>query len=232
MSAHTVAEAFADAAARLTDGGSDTAGDLVALLIDCTALMRVESAGVLIEVPGEGLALVSTTSHTAEVLELYELQNGDGPCIHSIRHDTTVTAVGPELERDWGPVGAAMLAAGYHGLYAFPLRWHDQAIGALNLFVTHRDPLDDDERRLGQAFANMAAAILTTIHPTRWSDIAADIDTLLTGRIAIEQAKGILAVQHGLSLADAYALLLRTAEESRVPLTEHVRRVVASTTRG
>ena len=35
MTAHTIVEAFADAAARLT-GGADVAGDLIALLGDCT----------------------------------------------------------------------------------------------------------------------------------------------------------------------------------------------------
>ena len=94
MTAHTHAEAFADAAARLT-GETDVAGSLVALLADCVALTDGESAGLLIDVPGDGLALLASTSHTTTILELYELQNGRGPCIQAIRDNGTVTATIP-----------------------------------------------------------------------------------------------------------------------------------------
>lgn len=159
MTAHTIAEAFADAAARLTSG-VDQSGDLVALLADCTALLGAESAGLLVDVPGEGLALLSSTSHATDVLELYELQNGLGPCIEAVQDNKEVWADEDELTNGWPPVGRAIAGAGYSAVHAFPLRWHDQAVGALNIFLGHEGELDQDQRRLGQAFANMAVAVL------------------------------------------------------------------------
>ena len=226
MTAHTIAQAFADAAARLT-GGADPTGDLVSLLTDCTALLGAESAGLLVDVPGEGLALLSSTSHAVDVLELYELQNGVGPCIQAIQDNTEVIAAGDRLKTGWQPVGPAIAAAGYTSVLAFPLRWQDQAVGALNLFVGHDRQLDEDQRHLGQAFANMAVAVLAQTRPSTWGEVHHRILGLLRDRIAIEQAKGVLAVQHDIGLSDAYTLLVTTARERGIPLAERAERVVA-----
>jgi len=228
MTAHTIAEAFADAAARLTSG-VDQSGDLVALLADCTALLGAESAGLLVDVPGEGLALLSSTSHATDVLELYELQNGLGPCIEAVQDNKEVWAGGAEVTNGWPPVGRAIAGAGYNAVHAFPLRWHDQAVGALNIFLGHEGALDQDQRRLGQAFANMAVAVLARTRPSRWDDIHQRIVELLGVRIAVEQAKGVLAVQNDISLSDAYTLLITTADQQELPLAEMAALVLTST---
>ena len=231
MTAHTIAEAFADAAARLTSG-VDQFGDLVALLVDCTTLLGGESAGLLVDVPGGGLALLSSTSHSTDVLELYELQNGLGPCIQAVQDNTEVWADRDDLENGWPPVGRAIVDAGVGAVHAFPLRWHDRAVGALNLFIGHDGELAHDQRRLGQAFANMAVAILARSRPTSWEEIHHRIVALLSDRITVEQAKGVLAVQNEISLSDAYVLLVTTAEQRGLPLAELAGLVLASTRRG
>jgi ANTAR domain len=230
MTAQTIAEAFADAAARLT-GGVDVAGDLVALLADCTALMQMDSAGLLVDVPGEGLALLSSTSHTTTVLELYELQNGLGPCIQAIEDNAVVSAAEAELEESWEPVGRAVVDAGYSAVHAFPLRWHERAVGALNLFATDVRELDEDRRGLGQAFANMAIAILAQSRPASWAEVHQLILGVLDDRIVIEQAKGVLAVQYDTDLSEAYTLLVTNAGQQGIPLSELAAQVLVSTRR-
>jgi hypothetical protein len=230
MTAHTIVEAFADAAARLT-GGADVAGDLVALLADCARLMEMESAGLLVEVPGEGLALLSTTSHTTSVLELYELQNGLGPCIQAVQDNTVVSAAGAKLQESWKPVGQAVSDAGYEAVHAFPLRWHDRAVGALNLFAGDGRELDADRLDLGQAFANMAVAVLAQSRPAAWEEVHQLILDVLDDRIVIEQAKGVLAVQNDVGLPEAYDVLVTTAGQQGVPLSELAGRILSGTRR-
>lgn len=227
MTAHTIVEAFADAAARLT-GQTDVAGSLVALLADCVALTDGESAGLLIEIPGDGLALLASTSHTTTVLELYELQNGRGPCIQAIRDNGTVTATTPALPGQWEPVGQAIVDAGYHAVHAFPLRFGDRAVGALNLFTTAAGELDDDQQRLGQAFANMAVAVVAHPPTGDWHVVHQHITDVLADRITIEQAKGVLAVQHDIDLSDAYTLLVSTAADQHLALARYAASVLAS----
>ena len=227
MTARTIAEAFADAAARLT-GQTDIIGSLVALLTDCVALTDGESAGLLVDVPGDGLALLASTSHTAAVLELYELQHNQGPCIQAIRDNDTVTATVPGLSRQWQPVGQAILDAGYQGVHSFPLRFGNQAVGALNLFTTATGELECEQQRLGQAFANMAVAVVAhppTVDP---SVLHRHVTDVLADRIPIEQAKGVLAVQNDIDLSDAYTLLVRTAADQNMAVARYAAQVVAS----
>jgi len=230
MTAHTVAEAFAAAAARLT-GPDDVAGSLISLLGDCVALMHVDAAGLLVHVPGEGLELLSTTSHAATVLELYELQNGHGPCIEAIERNVVVSAGSSDLARRWTPVGSAILGAGYQAVYAFPLRWNDHAVGALNLFAGTVSPLDGEREQLGQAFANMAVAIVALPSGANWAAVYDKIVQVLAERVNIERAKGVLAVQRDIDLADAFTVLVETAAGDNVPLADCAAQVLASVQR-
>lgn len=230
MTAHTVAEAFAAAAARLT-GPDDVAGSLMELLGDCVALMHVDSAGLLVHVPGEGLELLSTTSHAATVLELYELQNGHGPCIEAVERNIVVSAGSTDLALRWTPVGSAILEAGYQAVYAFPLRWNEHAVGALNLFADTALPLDVEREQLGQAFANMAVAIVALPFGGNWAVVHDRIVQVLAERVNIERAKGVLAVQRDIDLAEAFTLLVETAVRDNLPLADCAARVLAGVQR-
>ncbi len=230
MTAHTVAEAFAAAAARLT-GSDDVAGNLMALLGDCVALMDVNAAGLLVHVPGEGLELLSTTSHAATVLELYELQNGRGPCIEAVERNGVVSAGSTDLALRWTPVGSAILEAGYQAVYAFPLRWNDRAVGALNLFADTVPPLDAEREQLGQAFANMALAIVALPSGAKWAAVYDKIVQVLAERVNIERAKGVLAVQRDIDLAEAFTLLVEMAVRDNVPLADCAAQVLAGVQR-
>jgi AmiR/NasT family two-component response regulator len=53
----------------------------------------------------------------------------------------------------------------------------------------------------------------------------AQLETALRTRVAIEQAKGVLAERHGLSLEDAFDTLRRTARTNRIKLHDLVQRV-------
>ena len=227
MTSRTVSEAFAAAAARLTRG-NDAAGSLLDLLRDCAWLMDADAVGILIRSPEDRLELLSSTSHTATVLELYELQNGQGPCVEAVRHNVVVKAAMPDLADRWVPVGLAIVDAGYREVQAFPLRWQDRAVGALNVFAGTVRPPDTEQEQLGQAFANMAVAVLAQPSDPTWMSVQDRVARILTERVTIEQAKGVLAVQNNIGLADAFTLLVDAAAQRGLPLTEHAAEVLAS----
>ncbi len=227
MTAHTVAEAFAAAAARLT-GREDVAGSLIALLRDCAAVMEVDAAGLLVRMPDEGLALLSSTTHTATMLELYELQNGHGPCIEAVERNVVIRASSIELGERWPSVGSAVLAAGYQTVYAFPLRWHAHAVGALNLYARAGSRPDPEHEQLGQAFANMAVAIVALPVNTGWTEVHTRIVHVLSERVDIERAKGVLAVQNDIDLDQAFDLLIARAAGQNQPLADYAAEVLGS----
>jgi transcriptional regulator with GAF, ATPase, and Fis domain len=227
MSDVTIAQAFAEAAARLTRA-NDVAGSLVALLNDCAALVRADSAGLLVQLADDSLDLLSATSHQATDLELYELQTGHGPCIEAIRQNEVVSVTSPALAGLWPPVGKAFNDAGYHAVHAFPLRWQNRAIGALNVFARTADPLDQDRSQVGQGFANMAVAVMVQTADPDWVTVSETLARILKERTIIERAKGVLAVAHDIDLNTAFKLLVQTAASEGMPLHTHAQRVLDS----
>ena len=227
MSNVTIAQAFAEAAARLTRA-NDAAGSLVALLNDCAALTQADAAGLLVQLADDSLDLLSSTSHQATDLELYELQTGHGPCIEAIKQNSVVSVTSPALADLWPPVGKAFSDAGYRAVHAFPLRWQDRAIGALNLFGRTAHPLDEDLSQVGQGFANMAVAVLGQPAEAGWATVSETMARVLAERTTIERAKGVLAVSRDIDLNAAFDVLVRTAAREGVPLHTHAERVLNS----
>lgn len=162
------------------------------------------------------------------MLELYELQSSRGPCRQAIRDNGTVTATATTLPGRWAPVGQAILDAGFTGVHAFPLRYGDQAVGALNLFTTGAAELDDEQQRLGQAFANMAVAVVAQPPTVDALALRRQVTDVLADRIVTEQAKGVLAVRHHIDLAAAYSFLVTTAADHGVALARYAAQVVGS----
>jgi GAF domain-containing protein len=230
MTSTTAAQAFADAASRMVNR-CDIAGDLVLLLIDCAELLSAEAVGLLVAVPDNGLELLSSSSHRVRELELYELQNGTGPCIDAISIGEHITAISPELDSAWPPLGAQIVAHGFRSVHAFPLTWHGTAIGALNVF--HADPvvLNDGDRLLAGTFADLATAVLARPLDTGVTALRQQIMAALDGRTMIEQAKGIIAYRENLEMSDAFSRLLQLAAASGRPLSQVAGDILTSVSR-
>ncbi len=225
MTVRTWAETLAEATFRLT-GAGDVLDDLVALLGDAATITGASAAGLLAVGPAGALELVAATSHGTAELELYELQNDQGPCVEAIRTRAVVAASAEDLTFRWADVGRSMLRSGIRSVHAFPVLWHGDAVGALNLF--HRDDggLTDERRRAGHAVANLAALALS--RPAEVSTVVLQQRVLeaLEHRLVVEQAKGVLAYVWDVDMAEAYGLIVRTAAGQGRPLTEVAARIV------
>jgi GAF domain-containing protein len=230
MTSTTAAQAFADAASRMVNR-CDIAGDLVLLLIDCADLLSAEAVGLLVAIPDNGLELLSSSTHRVRELELYELQNGSGPCIEAIRLGEHVTAISPELDSAWAPLGAQIVAHGFRSVHAFPLSWHGTAIGALNVFYADPVVLNDGDRLLAGTFADLATAVLARPLDTGVTALHQQIMAALDGRIVIEQAKGIIAYRENMEMSDAFSRLLQLAAASGRPLSQVAGDILTSVSR-
>src|SRR5438067_6290685 len=100
----------------------------------CVTLLGVSAAGVMLASPAGSLGLVASSSEAMRLLELFELQEQEGPCLDAFR---TGERVGHE-NLDAGPgrcpsFSAAARKAGFASAPALPLRLRDVPMGALNL---------------------------------------------------------------------------------------------------
>ncbi len=219
-------DALAAAISRLVSA-DDIAGNLLVLMTDCVDQLGAEAAGLMVVTRDSGLELLGSTSHRAEELEMYELQHESGPCIQAIRTGEIVTASTEEALAAWEPVGSAMRDSGFQQIYAFPLRWRGVPLGALNLFSADPEPLNPRRLKVGQVFADLITVLIAQPPTVDANALHGQIVQGLDGRVVIEQAKGIIAYQHRLGMAEAFTMLVEVAENQRRPLGETAAEIVA-----
>lgn len=219
------AHALAKASASLTDG-HDVAGTLVALLRGCKDALEVDAAGILIQVGGQ-LELLAASSHDAGELETHQAQLDEGPCVDAHANNVATTASGEaELLETWPTFGTTMLASGFSSAHGSPLRWHRGTVGAMGLFRRADTPFTAEDDIFAQAFADIAAMLIINSDELALEQLNARLQRALTSRIVIEQAKGVLAEQHGLDMAQAYELLLQSSIDRHEPLADWATKVV------
>ena len=206
--------------------------DFLHLLTDrSVALMSASAAGVMLADPRGELRVAASSNEAAGLLELFQIQNDQGPCLDCCRTGKPVTAAdlaGPDQR--WPRFAAAATQAGFRRVEALPLRLREQVIGALNLFRTDPGPFEPAELRLGQALADVATIGLLHERNVRRSDtLAEQLQRALNSRVVIEQAKGKLAERLGMDMDQAFTLLRDYSRSSNQLLTDVARNFVTST---
>ena len=96
------------------------------------------------------------------------------------------------------------------------MRLRTDRIGALNLFSHRPGGLSDEDQHVAQAMADIATiGVLQARAIHDGQVVAAQLQTALESRIAIEQAKGILAEHMAISVDDAFTLLRNYSNASQ-----------------
>src|SRR3954453_4146016 len=216
---HAVAEMFVSLADTLVDD-YDVVEVLHSLVRSCVSLLDVTAAGLLLDDQRGQLALVASSSEETRLLEVFQLQNNQGPCLDCVRNRALVTS--GDLERDiarWPVFVPEALAAGFRSVTAVPLRLRNEVIGGLNMFGATPRSLSDADLRLAQALADAATiGILQQRAVHRTSVLAEQLQLALNSRVGIEQAKGVIAERHSVSMDVAFEALRRYARDNNLKL--------------
>jgi GAF domain-containing protein len=176
-------------------------------------LLDVSAAGLLLADPRGELRVVAASSEAARLLELFQLQNDQGPCLDCFRTGQPIAAADLDAEADrWPRFAAAARRAGFASVQALPMRLRDQVIGALNLFRAQPGAFDPADVRVGQGLADVATISLLQERSMRQSEtLNEQLQTALNSRVIIEQAKGKLAERLGVDMEQAFSLLRASA---------------------
>ncbi len=232
MTAPTSTEALARAVSALVRE-HDVTDVLQRLLADAIEALGARAGGLLLVSNGEGLELLAATSHAATELELLQVQERSGPCFEAVTGGEVVQVTGREaLVERWPEVGRAIVEAGYESVTAYPLRWRDEVLGAMNIFHAAQAPTPQETDLLGPAFADVATLVIVTPVELSSKTLQRRAREALTGRTVIEQAKGVIAFREGVDVAVAYERLVATARDRGVSLSDMARVVLASTAPG
>jgi GAF domain-containing protein len=196
----------------------------------CVQLLRVDAAGVMLADPRGQLWVAAASSERARLVELFELQNDEGPCLVCYRTGQAVAYADlGDGAAPWSRFAAHADAAGFSSVHALPMRLRQQIIGALNLFLREPIPLRDDDVRIAQAFADIATIAILQERLVREHEVVAQqLQVALNSRVVIEQAKGILAERRNLDMETAFSTLRAAARRTNTRLSDLARDLVAS----
>lgn len=190
--------------------------DLLTLLAErCVELLDVAAAGVLLVGPGNRLHLVGATSEAAETVELFQIQNAEGPCQDCFRTGEPVEASDlAHAGDDWPHFAPVAVSAGFRAAHAVPLRLRGQIVGVVGLFRAVSGTFSTDDLAIAQALADVASIAVVQSRALHDSHLVREqLQQALNDRIAIEQAKGIISERVGCGV-DAAFMILRTHARS------------------
>lgn len=192
-------------------------------------LLSLRGAGLSLMVDGELRGTAGVSNSVIAAVQELQLTLGEGPCVDAWRSGTVVLEpdlADPEVVR-WPAFAQGGVSAGVLALFAFPLQIGAIRIGVLVLYRDHPGVLSEDELAYGLVLADVATqlilglqtgAAVDTLHevlasePPQWAEI--------------HQATGMLAVQLGVGLDEAFVRLRAHAFAEGRPLRLLAREVV------
>jgi len=221
-----LADVFVEMADTLVDD-FDVIDFLHVLAERCVQLLGVSAAGLLLADQQGALQVVAASSERTRLLELFQLQTDQGPCVDCFRSGQPVSVADLPAAGRWPRFAAAAAEVGFAAVHALPMRLRTEVIGALNLFDTKAGPLDEGKLRVGQALADVATIGLLQQRAISRRDIVTEqLQTALNSRVLIEQAKGVLAERLHLDVDKAFTMLRSGARNHNRRLSELAQAIV------
>jgi hypothetical protein len=206
--------------------------DVVDLLTElterCAELLDVEAAALLLADPLHQLRLLAATSEQARELELFQLQADEGPCVdcYATGQPVSIADIQPAIDQ-WPRFVPAAVGAGFASVHAVPMRAAGIVLGALGLFGARTGELDEADLLVGQTLAHIACVAILQEHPPTPLTVIPQLRSALTGRVVVEQAKGLLREMLDVSVEEAFSLLRSYARDSGEHLTDVSRRLMS-----
>jgi len=202
--------------------GFDVIELLQTLTEQSVELLEADAAGILLADEHGALSLVAASTEQARLLELFQLQDEEGPCLDCYRTRSVVSC--PDLDAEpqrWPRFSIAARTCGFAAVTAVPMRLREQSLGAMNLFSATVGGIDSDTATAAQALADVATVgILHERAFNRQEVVIEQLRGALNSRVVIEQAKGVLSERGQISVADAFTALRGYARDHNRRLSE------------
>jgi GAF domain-containing protein len=228
VSAERLAIIFVEVADTLVDE-FDLLDFLQMLTERAVTLVNAASVGLMLADQRGRLEFMAGSDENVRLVELFQLQNQEGPCLDAFRTGQPVINVDlDEAAQRWPRFAPRAAELGFRSVHAFPLRLRDQVIGALNVFGTAQSgELTAADVPIVQALADVATIGLLHERTIRRAEVLTEqLQGALNSRIVIEQAKGAIAQARSVSVDDAFAIIRRYARSHNRRLSDLAHAIV------
>lgn len=229
---HDPARLWRLVARRAADRGEEAgAADACAAAVEG---INVSGAGLTVMTRVETARVVHFTDSISERVEELQLTCGEGPCIDAFSDGGLVLTSdlrAPHVMRRWPAFAPAASQAGASAIYAFPLQIGVTRIGVLDLYQREPRSLTSHEVKDALILADAAALLLIGAEAGEtqpWADRPGSPLSRAGGyRAEVDQASGMLSVQLGVNIEEAFVRLRAYAFVQNRRLAEVARDVVA-----
>lgn len=179
-----------------------------------------DTAGVLLVAKGGKFESLVGTSELIYRLDALQEKYGSGPCVDAALNELIVRTDDFETEQRWPDYSKAVRETGVRSGLSFKLYTGDRTAGALNLFSLRPHAFDGESEAIGSVLAaHAAAAILASRHGEQ-------LQSALTTRDTIGQAKGIIMERYKVDAVRAFEMLRELSQSMNVRLAAVARRVI------
>jgi GAF domain-containing protein len=180
----------------------------------------VTEAGVLLISKGGKFETHAGTSDLVHQLDVWQMEFGEGPCLEAAIDELIVRTDDFDKEARWPRYSRAVVGIGIRSGLSFKLYTSEQTAGALNLFSDTPNVFNAQSEATGSVLAAHAAAAILA------SRRGEQLESALTTRDLIGQAKGIIMHQYKVDAIQAFEMMRRLSQNSNVRLVEIAQRVV------
>lgn len=196
----------------------------------------VQAAAAILDIHAVGMSLVSDgrlSFATASLEEIAALERAQeegqaGPGVDAFRSKTALLI--PDISKhaaQWPYLAHVAASSGIVAVAAIPLAIDAHDLGALDLYDTRRRDWTGDEAEVAELLAALAAGYLA--NSTRLGHARTTADQLqeaLDSRVVIEQAKGVIAGERGISVDEAFDIIRAHARKRGAPMRDVANAIV------
>lgn len=192
-------------------------------------IMPVTGAGVMLtDEPGD-LRFVAASNELVREIESLQIELGEGPCLRAYETGQQVIEDDLAAGSRFPAFGVRAVKAGIRGVYSFPMKVEgvDEHVGALNFYTATPGDFDEEDREAGQTLADVATTYIVNARTFERSvQLTGQLQHALETRIVVEQAKGMLAAQLGVTIPEAFERLRAHARRNRLKLHDVSRELI------
>jgi transcriptional regulator with GAF, ATPase, and Fis domain len=182
-------------------------------------VLDATGAGVSVANSTGELRFVTATSEAVVEMERVQADHQQGPSVDAFRSGhTRVVTNAAELDQ-WPSYRDAATNLGLISVAGVPLALNDQSVGALNVYAAEERSWSAETLESVQVLADIATSyVLRAGELAEAHQLNGQLQNALHSRVIIEQAKGMLASEHCVSVDDAFEMLRNHSRQNNVPL--------------
>jgi GAF domain-containing protein len=204
---------------RTLAGRYDVSDVLYELSDGVAQVFNAAGAGVSLADDRGQLRFATATNEAVTGIEQFQQDSQQGPC--HVAYSTNQAVLVPDLRQvnDWPQLSDAALRSGLASAAGIPMTFDGRAVGSLNIYDDHVREWSDQDVAAALVLADIATGYV--VHASELNQarrVNEQLQAALDSRVIIEQAKGLLAGERGITLDQAFAVLRGHARNRNAPI--------------